>query len=132
MDYPQFNFLFGLGLILANVVSLGLRVLLSRAHLPAWISRVSWLALSLSLLSAVYIGYLFLRFMPPVFNQQIGVALLILGSVSALVTAGLYRLEIAARVARLLVGMQILTSLAGVGIAFILYRSLVPISAGVR
>ena len=132
MDYPQFNLLFGLGLTLANVVSVGLRVLLFRAHLPAWISRISWLALSLSLVSALYIAYLFLRFMPPVFNRQIGVGLLILGSVGALVTAGLYRLEITSRAARLIVSVQILTSVAGVVIAYILYRSLVPISAGVR
>jgi hypothetical protein len=52
MDYPQLNFLFSLALIFTVVVNIGLRLLLSKVSLPVWLSLMSWIALTLSILSA--------------------------------------------------------------------------------
>src|SRR5512147_765936 len=91
MDYPQLNLMFGLVLILTLVINIGLRVLLLKVHLSRWLSLVSWIGLILSLLSAFYIEILFLRYMTPAFNRQIGLGLLLIGGIGALITASLYR-----------------------------------------
>jgi hypothetical protein len=126
MDYPELNFLFGLVLIFTLVVNIGLRILLFKVRLAGWLSILSWAALILSILSAVYIEILFLRFMTPAFNQQIAFGLLVIGGMGVLVTASLYRRPISPRVAGILFGAQMLASLVSVVIAFGLYRSLVP------
>lgn len=128
MDYPLLNLLFGLGLIFTLVVNIGLRVILSKVDLPAWLSRLSWIALSLSILSAGYIEALFLRLTTPAFNRQIGLGLLVIGGLGALVTASLYGRVKSSRLASVMAGAQILLSLVSVVLAFGLYRSLVPIS----
>ncbi len=87
MDYPQLNFLFGLALIFVLMMNIGLRVLLSKFNLPAWMSILSWVALALSVLSALYIEVLFLQHMTPVFNRQIGLGLLLIGGSHCLITA---------------------------------------------
>jgi hypothetical protein len=130
MDYPLLNLLFGLGLIFTLVVNIGLRVLLSKARLPVWPSILSWVALILSVLCAVYIEILFLRLMLPIFNLKIGLGLLVIGAVGALITASLYRRALSPRIAAVLFGAQILVSLASIVFAFILYRSMVPMLAG--
>ena len=127
MDYPLLNLLFGLGLIFTLVVDIGLRVLLSKVRLPAWMSYLSWAALALSIFSALYIEYLFLRLMTPAFNWQIGLGLLVIGGLGAMVTAGLYRRVNSSRFASVMFGAQMLVSLVSLLIAFALYRSLVPI-----
>lgn len=130
MDYPQLNLIFGLGLILTLVVNISLRVLLSKLSLPVWLSQVSWMALSISILSALYIEYLFLRFMTPAFNWQILLGLLVIGGIGAFITMSLSRRETSPHRAGVLIGAQILVSLISVVLAFGLYRSLVAISAG--
>lgn len=126
MDYPQLNLLFGLALIFTLMVEIVLRVLLSKIDLPVWMSVLSWAALTLSVLSALYIEVLFLRHMTPAFNRQIGLGLLLIGGVVALVTTILYRREISPRTAGILFGAQMLASLVCLVLAFGLYRSLVP------
>lgn len=126
MDYPQLNLLFGLVLIFMLVVNIGLHVLLSKVRLPVWLSLLSWAGLILSILSAVYIEILFLRFMTPAFNRQIALGLLIIGGIGALVTAFLYRRVKTSRLAGVLFGVQMLASLVSLILAFGLYRSLVP------
>ena len=130
MDYPLLNLLFGLGLIFTLVLNISLRVLLSKVRGPVWISRLSWVALGLGLVSFLYIEYLFLRFMTPAFNQQIALGLLVMGGLSALVTASLYQRVNPARFAGIMLGVQVLASLAGLVIAFGLNRSLVPFPQG--
>lgn len=127
MDYPQLNLLFGLGLILMLVTGICLRVLLSKTDPPAWMSWLSGAALVLSILAALYIGILFLRFMTPSFNLQIGLGLLVIGSLGALVTAALSRRGISPRAAGFLFGAQMVASLLCLLLAFGLYRSLVPL-----
>ena len=128
MDYPQLNFLFGLCLILAVVVNIGLRVLLSKLGSPVWWSSLSWLALAVSIVSALYIEYLFLQRMTPAFNRQIGLGWLLIGGVGALVTAILYRRVSSPRLASVMFVAQILASVVSLVLAYGLYRSLVPIS----
>lgn len=127
MDYPELNFLFGLVLIFTLIVNISLRILLLKVRLPGWLSLLSWAALILSILSALYIEILFLQFMTPAFNRQIALGLLIIGGIGALVTVSLYGRPISPRVAGILFGAQMLASLVSVVIAFGLYRSLVPI-----
>ena len=131
MDYPLLNLLFGLGLIFTLVINIGLRILLSKFRLPVWLSGLSWVALVLSVLAALYIESLFLRFMTPAFNGQIGLGLLVIGGGGALVTASLYRRIDSGRFAGVIFGAQIIACLASLVIAFILYRSLVPAPIGV-
>jgi hypothetical protein len=126
MDYPQLNLLFGLLLIFVLMVDIGLRVLLSKFDLPAWMSILSWTAVALSVLSALYIEILFLQQMTPAFNRQIGLGLLLIGGIIALVTVSLYRRQIPPRAASFLFAAQILASLVCLVLAFGLYRSLVP------
>jgi hypothetical protein len=128
MDYPQLNFLFGLCLILAVVVNIGLRVLLSKLGSPVWWSSLSWLALAVSIVSALYIEYLFLQRMTPAFNRQIGLGWLIIGGIGALVTTILYRRVSSSRLASVMFVAQILASVVSLVLAYGLYRSLVPIS----
>jgi hypothetical protein len=130
VDHPLLNLLFGLGLIFTLVINIGLRVLLSKVRLPLWMSGLSWVALILSLLSALYIENLFLRFMTPGFNRQIALGLLVIGVVGVLVTAGLYPRAGSERLASIMFGAQILVCLCSLAISFLLYRSLVPISIG--
>ena len=127
MDYPQLNLLLGLILIFVLVVEISLRVLLSKFELPAWMSILSWVALTLSVLSALYMEILFLQHMTPTFNRQIGLGLLVIGGVAALVAAILYRKEMSPRAAGFLFGAQMLASLVSLVLAYGLYRSLVPI-----
>jgi hypothetical protein len=117
MDYPELNLLFGLVLIFALVINISLCILLLKVRLPGWLSLLSWVALILSILSALYIEMLFLRFMTPAFNRQIAFGLLLIGGIGALVTASLYRRPISSRVAGILFGAQMLAS----------FVSLVPI-----
>ena len=128
MDYPQLNLLFGFFLIIAVVVNIGLRVLLSKIRLPVWMSIVSWIALILSILSALYIEYLFLRSMTPAFNWQFGIGWLVIGSIGALVTAILYRRITSSRLVSIMFAAQLIVSLVSLLLAYGLYRSLVPIS----
>jgi hypothetical protein len=130
MDYPQLNFLFGLGLIFSLVANICVRILLSKVRPPAWLSGLSWLALALSLLAALVIEILFLKFMTPAFNLQIGLGLLALGAIGALVTARLYRSQGLVRYTYILFAAQMLLCLAGLAIAYGLYRSLVPVPEG--
>lgn len=127
MDYPQLNLIFGLLLVFVLTVDIGLRVLLSKFDLPAWMSVLSWAALALSLLSALYIEILFLQHMTPAFNRQIVLGLLLIGGSVALVTTILYRMKISSRTAGFLFGAQMLASLVCLVLAFGLYRSLVPV-----
>jgi hypothetical protein len=126
MDYPQLNLIFGLALLLTMVINIGLRVLLSKVPLPGWRWGLSWVALALSLLAALYIEVLFLRLMTPAFNRQIGIGLLVIAAIGALVTGIFYRRQISLRAAGFLLGAQVLDSLASLVLAFGLYRSLVP------
>ena len=128
MDYPQLNFLFGLCLILAVVVNIGLRVLLSKLGSPVWWSSLSWLALAVSIVSALYIEYLFLQRMTPAFNRQVGLGWLLIGGIGALVTTILYRRVSSPRLASVMFVAQILASVVSVVLDYGLYRSLVPIS----
>ena len=127
MDYPQLNLLFGLCLILTLVINICLRILLSEVDLPSWMSLLSWMALVLSIFATLYIIFLFLRLMTPTFNWQFGLGAILIGGIGALITARLYRREISPRIAGLLFGAQILASLVCLGLAFGLYRSLVPV-----
>jgi hypothetical protein len=122
MDYPQLNLLFGLILIFALMVEMSLRVLLSKFELPAWMSTLSWVALALSVLSALYIEVLFLQHMTPSFNRQIGLGLLVIGGAVAL----LYRMEISSPAAGLWFRAQMIASLLCLALAFGLYQRLVP------
>ena len=88
---------------------------------------MSWMALALSIFSALYIEVLFLRLMTPAFNRQIVLGLLLIGGVVALVTASLYRREISPRGAGFLFGAQMLVCLVCLVLAVGLYRSLVPV-----
>lgn len=125
MDYPELDLLLGLVLIFTLVVSIALRILLSKESLPAGWSILSWAALIVHLVSALYIEVLFLQRMTPSFNRQIFLGVLLIGGIGALLTARLYRRE-RPRAAGILLGAQMVTSLAGIAIAFGLYRSLVP------
>ena len=91
-------------------------------------SILSWVALALSLLSALYIEILFLQQMTPAFNRQIGLGLLLIGGIAALVTVRLYRRQIPLRAAGFLFAAQMLASLVCLVLAFGLYRSLVSMS----
>lgn len=126
MDYPQLNLILGLLLVFVLAVDIGLRVLLSKFDLPAWMSILSWVALALSVLSTLYIEVLFLQHMTPAFNRQMLLGLLLIGGVTALGMAIFYRMEISPRTAGLLFGAQMLASLFCLVLAFGLYRSLVP------
>jgi hypothetical protein len=128
MDYPQLNLLFGLALLFTVVINIGLRVLLSKVGLSGWMSSLSWIALTLSILAALYIEILFLRLMTPAFNLQLGLGLLIIGGIGDIVFASLYRKVSSARLAGILFTAQMLVSLVSLIVAFGLYRSLVPIS----
>jgi hypothetical protein len=127
MDYPQLNFLFGLGLLFTLVVNISLRILLSKVELSPWLLYLSWAALILNLLTALYIESLFLRYTTPAFNLQLGLGFLLMASLGALITASLYRRTDSARLAGVLFGAQMLVSLVSLLIAFGLYRSLVPL-----
>lgn len=127
MDYPQLNFLFGLALFFTLVVNISLRVLLSKMHLSGRLSLLSWTALILNLFFALYSESLFLRFMTPAFNRQIGIGFLVMGGLGILITASLYRRIDSGRFANLVFGVQMLFSLISLVIAFGLYRSLVPL-----
>jgi hypothetical protein len=126
MDYPQLNLLFGLCLIFMLAINIALRVLLSKLDLSVWMSILSWVALALSVLSALYIEVLFLQYMTPAFNRQIVLGLLLIGGIVALVTAILYRREIPPRAVGFVFAAQIVVSLICLVLAFGLYRSLVP------
>jgi hypothetical protein len=128
MDYPQLNLFFGWCLILAVVVNIGLRVLLSKLGSPVWWSSLSWLALAVSIVSALHIEYLFLQRMTPAFNRQVGLGWLLIGGIGALVTAVLYRRVSSPRLSSVMFVMQILASVVSLVLAYGLYRSLVPIS----
>jgi hypothetical protein len=127
MDYPQLNLIFGLVLVFTLVVSIGLRILLSKGSLPAWLSVLSWVTLALNLLSALYIETLFLQRMTPSFNMQIGIGLLVIGGIGALLTAFFYQRDISPQATVFLAIVQVIVSLAGVVVAYGLYRSLVPV-----
>jgi len=127
LDYPQLNLLFGFALILAIVVNSGLHSLLLKAGLSIWLSRLSWIALVVSLLSALFIEMLFLRLMTPAFNLQIGLGLLIIGGIAAFIFANLYRCVSTARFTRLLFAAQMLVSLVSLNLAFGLFRNLMPV-----
>ena len=126
MDYELLAFFFGLCLILTTVLNLGLWVLLSKVRLPILLSCLSWAAMIVNLLAVMYIEYLFLRRMVPVFNQRISLGLLLFGTAGALLTVRAYRKAISPRAAAVLFGTQILTSLASLVIALLLYGSMVP------
>ncbi len=127
MDYPQLNLIFGLCLMLVLAITIALRVLLSKLDLPVWMSVLSWAALVLSILAALYVEVLFLQRMPPSFNRQILLGLLLIGVIVAPVTAALYRREPSPHAAGILFGAQMLASLICLVLAFGLYRSLVPV-----
>ncbi len=127
MDYPQLNLIFGLCLMLVLAIVIALRVLLSKLDLSVWMSVLSWAALVLSILAALYIEVLFLQRMTPSFNRQILLGLLLIGVIVALVTAALYRRESSLLAAGILFGAQMLASLICLVLAFGLYRSLVPV-----
>lgn len=127
MDYPPLNMIFGLVIIFMVVVNIGLRILLSKLHLPIGVLVLSWVALMLSILAALYIEVLFLRFMTPGFNWQIAFGALVTAGIGALVTASLYRRMISPRFSSILLAAQMTVSLISLLIAFGLYRSLVPI-----
>lgn len=112
MDYRTLNLIFGLVLIFALVVDIGSRILLSKVHLPVWLSLLSWVALTISLLSALYIESLFLRLMTPAFNWQIGLGLLLIGGLGALLTGILYSRVRSSGFAGVLFGVQMPASLA--------------------
>ena len=127
MDYPQLNLLFGLALNFTLVMSIGLRILLSKAHPPVWMSVISWTVLVLCILASLYIETLFLRFMTPSFNRQIAFGFLLIGGIGVLVTVVLCRRELSPRATVFLFGAQMLASLICIGLAIGLYRSLVAI-----
>ena len=78
MDYPELNLLFGWILIFTLVLNVGLCVLLTKARLSVWLSRLSWGALILPVLSTLYVEFLFLRRMPASFNWQIALGWLVI------------------------------------------------------
>jgi hypothetical protein len=126
MDDPQLNLIFGLVVIFTLFFSLAARLLLSRTKLPGWLRGLSWAALILNLISALYIEILFLRLMTSAFNWQIVLGLIVIGAIGALFTAIFYRREIPPQTASFPAGVQVLISLAGVRVAYGLSRSLVP------
>ena len=128
MDYPQLNLIFGLILALTVVAGVALRVLLSKARLPVWMSILSWLTIITSIVFALYIETLFLRLMIPGFNRQIILGFLLMAAIGALITAILYKRRTIASIPSALAIAQILVSLIGIAVALGLYRSLVPIS----
>jgi hypothetical protein len=128
MDYPLLNLLFGLALVLTHTFSLGLATLLSKEQLPRWLARAAWVVHAVSVVSGVAVGYLFLQQVPPAINRQLGVGIVCIGGFGALVTAGLNRVMMPACVVPMMVGLQLLTSILGLGIAWALYRSLVPLA----
>jgi hypothetical protein len=127
MDYPELNLFFGWILIFMLVLSVGLRLLLTKVHVSVWLSQLSWAVLILHILSTLYIEFLFLQRMSYSFNWQIIVGWLVIGGIGTFVIASLYRKEISPRMSGFLLGAQIFTSLVGLVIAYGLYRSLVPI-----
>jgi hypothetical protein len=129
MDYPQLNLIFGLGLVIVEMVNIGLRVLLSKVRLAGWMNTLSWLVLIISILSALYIEYLFLRLMTPAFNWQLIVGALLIGAIGALVTARLYQKATLLHIQWVMFAAQIIVSLVSMALAFGLYRSLVPIGS---
>jgi hypothetical protein len=129
VDYPLLNLLFGLALVLANTVSTSLAVLLTKARLPIWLARASWVALVLGLLPAVYALYLLLQQSLPAMDRQFWVGGVVMVGLGTLATARLYRAAISPGTARVMLGLQLLSSLLSVIIAFGLYRSLVPVVA---
>ena len=127
MDYPQLNFLFGVALIFTLVVSISLRILLTKTHLPVGLSLLSSAVIALNVFSALYIGILLLRSMMPSFIWQLGLAMLVIGGIGTVMTAALYRKKISARSTVFLFAIQMLMSLANLAIALGLYRSLTPL-----
>ena len=118
----------GLCLVIAVVVNNGLRVLSSKARLPVWMSTVSWIALILSIVSALCIEFLFLQRMTPAFDRQIGLSWLIIGGIGTLITAGLYRRLTNSRLANVIFSAQMIFCIVSLVLAFGLHRNLVPIS----
>jgi hypothetical protein len=128
MDYPLLNLLFGLALVLTYTMSLGLVILLAKVRLPHWLFGATWVVQAVSLCSAVAVGYLFWRHMPLAISRQLAFGVVGIGGLGALTTASLYRRAIPSRVSAMMVGLQLLASVVGLGIAWALYRSLVPLA----
>ena len=126
MDYPLLNLLAGLALVLANTVSLSLVGLLATLRRRGWPLRAAWAAAAVSLLAAAVVVFAFGQRMPPALTGQLLAGLVLMASLGVLVTAGLARLGLPVRAAAVLLGLQLLASLAGVALALGLWRSLVP------
>jgi hypothetical protein len=126
MDYPFFNFLFGLLLIFTTGVSIGLTFLLAKKRLPPVVWRTILVILILVILVSLYIGYLFSQTMTPAFNVRLGLGVILIGSTIAGLTAFLYRVHFSPVTWRLISFFLVLSLAASFTLAYLLYRSLVP------
>jgi hypothetical protein len=127
VDYPQFNLLFGLALALTNTVGVVLLILHTRLRLSGPLPRIAQLAQALSLLLALAVGVLFVRTMIPALSRQIAFGTAAIAGLGALVTAAFYRVALPSRAANLLIGLQLLATVAGLVVALALLRTLTPL-----
>jgi hypothetical protein len=125
MDYPFFNFLFTLGLILCNSIGIGLSYLLSRMN-PA-LARKILPFLLLSLLPNPYIFYLLYRSSLPAFFSQVAIGLILIAGIIAVITVLLSsRIQLYPTAQTVILIGLFFSILANLTILYILYRSLVP------
>ncbi|HEX6384795.1 MAG TPA: hypothetical protein VF177_09010 [Anaerolineae bacterium] len=125
MDYPFFNFIFGLGLLLSNSVSIGLTIL-SRRRISPNLWYVLLALIIVSVLLVVYIVYLLYLSMPPGFILRLGLGLILIAGLSAGFAAVLDKGPLSPFAWRLILFVLMLSILFNFALAYLLYRSLVP------
>jgi hypothetical protein len=131
MDYPLFNLLFGLALVLANTLSAVLvwsLVRVARGGPRSRVARLSALALALSLLLSLFVGLILVQQMLPATRWQLALGaggIAGLGALAAWLSA---QVPLSGRAVRLVFALQLLSSAAAVVVALGLWRSLAPLA----
>ena len=127
MDYPQIEFLLGLGLALSVSLSLGLSALLGGRQDSPLILGLLALLVAPSLLPPMYIVYQILVYRPPAFGYMLLLSFAFIAILVILGVAWLGRrgLSPAGKVVAWLV--LIASVVANLGLSYLLYRSLVPV-----
>jgi hypothetical protein len=127
MDYPQIEFLLGLGLALSVSLSLGLSALLGGRQDSPLVLGLLALLVAPSLLPPMYIVYQILVYRTPAFGYALLFSFACIAVLVVLGVAWLGRRSLSPS-GRIVAWLVLVASVAAnLGLSYLLYRSLVPV-----